>query len=132
MATLNRTRPSGVVRYNKVIYLLSEGEPYFDDIGNEIVPTIRRKVYAQRLEVGTHEYWNAAAQGNKLELQFELSARVYKGEMLLEYKGDEYTVVRTRNNDTDTAVRLICQRKAANHNQQSISPPGESEDAIFD
>lgn len=132
MASLPRTRPTKTVRKNKVIYLLSEGDPYFDDIGNEIVPTVRRKVYAQKLEVATNEYWNAAAQGNRLELQFEINAKVYMGETLLDYNGDQYTVVRTRGNDTETEIRLICQRKAANIKPPETEHPDTGGGAISD
>lgn len=124
MASLTRTRPSKTVRYNKVIYLIGTGEPYQNEWGSWITPEVKRKAFAQLLEIGGQEFWTAATAGNRLEYQFELSAAVYKGELKLEYKGQPYTIVRHREGSTETAVRLVCEKKVADIKPSPAPDPG--------
>lgn len=133
MASIPRTRQTVKIRYDKVIYLLSKGRPYFDDIGNEVVPDIRRRVKAQRLELSNKDYVTAASAGLRWEMQFETYAKQYKGEKELEYQGDTYTIVRARNVDNDKGVRLVCESRVGNL-AKTLSPSelSDERDVISD
>lgn len=114
MASIPRTRQAKNIRYDKIITLIGEGEPYQNEFGGWITPEVKRRVKAQRLELSNKDYTNAVASGLRWEIQFETYAKQYKGETLLEHNGDLFTIVRSRNVDNDKGIRLVCESRAGN------------------
>lgn len=71
--------------------------------GNMIRDPLReqaRTVFAFAYSVGMGEFYSSTQAGIDIDAKFDLWAHEYRGELLLEYNGQEYDVVRSyRNGD---------------------------------
>lgn len=82
------------IRLDKVIYLISDAIAE-DDLGNQIPDEgKKRKVFAEEIEVGMNEFYNAAVSDMKPEIRFRIHASSYKGESKLEYNKIPYEIIR--------------------------------------
>jgi hypothetical protein len=75
---------------------------------------VRRKVFCTERSVFSSEYYNAHNQGMQPEMVLKLKAeKEYKGELLLEYKGLQYTIIR-QYVTPDGGIELTIQRSDVN------------------
>ena len=78
--------------------------------GNMIRNPIREKargVYARVFSVGQSEFYSSAQAGIELEVKFDIWAHEYRGELLVEWNGREYPVIRSYRKGIDR-VELTC------------------------
>lgn len=71
-------------------------------------------ILANRLSIRSNEFWQAKQGGVELSCTFEVHAFEYNGEEKLLYKGDEYDILRTYENQ-DGFIELVCQRRGDDH-----------------
>ena len=99
------------MRYNKTIFLISHTITQ-DDWGNEIEERAERKVFANENSIGSSEYYNAASQGLRPEVKFEIRSIEYKGEKEIKYPatedGDIYNIIRSQKMGARTI--LTCEK----------------------
>ncbi len=82
--------------------------------GNLIRKPMREKaraVYARVFSVGQSEFYTSAQAGIELEVKFDIWAHEYKGELLVEWNGREYPVIRSYRKGRDR-VELTCAKRA--------------------
>ena len=70
-----------------------------------------RAVYARVFSVGQSEFYTSAQAGIELEVKFDIWAHEYKGELLVEWNGREYPVIRSYRKGRDR-VELTCAKRA--------------------
>lgn len=99
------------IRLDKVIYLISDTAAE-DDIGNQIPAETKRKVFAQEIEVGMNEFYNAAVSDMKPEIRFRIHASSYKGESKLEYNKIPYEIIRAPKRGV--WVNITCEKVIGN------------------
>lgn len=97
----------------KLSYVDKNGEPYYDDAGNNIAKTTRVEVLCAVQSIGQGEFYNAAVTGLKPEKKFIINPVEYNDEQDVEHDGKEYTVLRTYQTDTER-LELVVVRKAGN------------------
>lgn len=95
------------VRYDKVFYLQKKTSSQ-DEIGNPVYSVVESEVMGREVNVGSAEFYNAAAVGIKPEKQLETYAALYNGEETLRYIDHIYRVIRTRG--YGDKVLLTCER----------------------
>ena len=99
------------MRYNKTIYLISTTVTQ-DEYLNEVEERTERKVFANENSIGSSEYYNAASQGLRPELKFEIRSIEYSGEKEIKYPatpdGDIYNVIQARSMGSKTI--LTCEK----------------------
>lgn len=69
-----------------------------------------RTVFGRAFSVGEREFYDSVQAGFELSLKVEIWADEYKGELALEYNGEEYRVVRTYDNRRHHTVELTCEK----------------------
>lgn len=80
---------------NKVLTLIKQTRGV-DEYGDPVISQSARDVFAELYSVGQQEFYQAHAVGLKPELKFLLPDYLdYEGEMLAEYEGTRYHVLRT-------------------------------------
>lgn len=67
-----------------------------DAYGDPVITETSREVFCEVRSIGTKEFYQAQAVGLKPELKFILAEALdYRGELLLTYHGDRFSVLRT-------------------------------------
>ena len=95
------------MRYNKIIHLISTTITQ-DEWGNEIETRTERKVFANENSIGSSEYYNAASQGLRPELKFEIRSIEYSGEKEIKFDGDIYNIIQSQSMGAKTI--LTCEK----------------------
>lgn len=94
---------------SSVIYLISETFAP-NDIGVLEPTEHRRKVYAQHQSVTADEWFEGGRNGLNPDMRFLMFRPEYKGEQIIEYKGQRYAVYRTYEARNDV-LELYVERK---------------------
>ena len=81
-----------------------------DDIGNQVETPTERMVFAEQLDVGSSEFYNAAQTGLRAERKFEMYTREYQGESRVKHNGITYRIIRTGYGKSKEKTRLTCER----------------------
>lgn len=76
------------------------------------VPTLRSEygVYATPKSVTYNEFYQATANGFRADIVFEMYSFEYSGQETVEYKEEEYEVLRTYQKTKDR-IELTCRKK---------------------
>lgn len=90
---------------DEVIYLL-QAKNLTNDIGDPIKTLEKKKRFAEKLEIGQREFYQAAATGLKPEIKFVIWKWEYNDEMYFEYKGRNYKIIKTYERKIDEKVEL--------------------------
>ena len=103
------------MRYNKVIQLISTeipldeyGNPATDEFGNPIKNKTEKKVFANENSIGSSEYYNAASEGLRPEVKFEIRTVEYDSEKEIKYNGDIYNIIQSQSMGEKTI--LTCEK----------------------
>lgn len=80
-----------------------------DEIGNQIPEEVKTVVLCGLKSIGRTEFYNAAANGLKLELIFVIHGYEYNGEKLVKFGTKKYNVVRTYSTNFEE-IELICEK----------------------
>lgn len=101
--------------FEGVATLIRQGEPTFDEYGNEIRPEIETEIFVKPRGVYRSEFYNAAQLGLKPSITFEISNRAdYNGEKVLSFEGRKYSVIRTDWSADRDKISLICEERVEN------------------
>lgn len=84
-----------------------------DEIGNQIPIEYRKSILCKASSVGRNEFYNASINELKPERVFIVHRYEYEDESLVEFEGEQYSVIRTYANDLEE-IELICERKVVN------------------
>jgi SPP1 family predicted phage head-tail adaptor len=95
------------MRYNKIIHLISTTITQ-DDWGNEVEERTEREVFANENSIGSSEYYNAASQGLRPEVKFEIRSIEYAGEKEIKFDGDIYNIIQSQSLGAKTI--LTCEK----------------------
>lgn len=98
--------------YDHELILISE-ETTYDEIGNPVVIETRRPVLCNVNSIGGREFYEAAAQGLKPEIEFVVHRYEYNGEQKVEFEGEKYTVIRTYATGFEE-IELTCEKDVGN------------------
>lgn len=79
---------------DEIIYLL-EAKNTVNDIGDPIKELTKTKRFAEKMEIGQKEFYQAATTGLKPEVKFSIWSFEYNDEMYFEYKGRNYKIIKT-------------------------------------
>jgi SPP1 family predicted phage head-tail adaptor len=96
------------MRHKEVIYLISYGSSTLDSVGNQIVSTTERLVYANEFYVNGSEFYRAAQAGLKAEKQLEVYSFEYNGEEKLKHNNVVYKIIRAETRGDKT--RITCEK----------------------
>lgn len=77
------------------------------------IETRRTDLFVNKKDVRSSEFYQAAAQGIRLETMFEIRSMDYAGEELLEYEDTRYSIERTY--DRGEIIELVCQSRGDDH-----------------
>lgn len=66
-----------------------------NEIGDPVKEIQKLTRYAEKLEIGQKEFYQAAATGLKPEIKFKIWKFEYNGEMFFEYEGRTYKIIKT-------------------------------------
>lgn len=81
--------------YNSILYLLSEVKTV-NEYGDTVTEQVRKRRWCCVSSVKRSEFYQAQANGFKPEIAFELpDARLYSGELNIEYNGKLFHVLRS-------------------------------------
>lgn len=75
--------------------------------------TIRSNLFVNKKPVRSSEFHQAAAQGIRLDVVFEIRSTEFKGEEFLNYEEKRYSIERTY--DRGEMIELVCQSRGVNH-----------------
>lgn len=90
---------------NEVIYLL-QIENKENEIGDPLRIPKKIKRYAEKLEIGQKEFYQAAATSLKPEIKFAIWKYEYNNEMFFEYKERNYKIIKTYERKIDEKIEL--------------------------
>ena len=95
-----------------LIELLKNDGNTSDDWGN-VIPDIKRwHVFAEKRSVRQSEFYQAASQGLKPNVVFEIYADEFKNADSIISDNNEFSIIRTYQNTLDR-LELVCERKIA-------------------
>ena len=77
------------------------------------VEVFHRNLFVNKKDVRSAEFYQAAAQGIRLETMFEMRSIDYEGQELLEYGGNRFSIERTY--DRGEIIELVCQSRGDDH-----------------
>ena len=101
--------------YDSVATLKAYGTPTYDGYGNEFIPEIDTTVFVQPRGVYQSEFYNAAQLGLKPSVTFEIANKAdYAGQLVINWEGEDYNVIRTDWDAQRDAIRLICEKRINN------------------
>ena len=89
----------------ELIYLL-ETKNKENIIGDPIKELEKKDRYAEKIEIGQKEFYQAAATGLKPEVKFAIWKFEYNDEMFFEYEGRNYKIIKTYERKTDEKIEL--------------------------
>lgn len=87
------------------IYLL-EAKNTSNEIGDPIKELTKKKRFAEKLEIGQKEFYQAATTGLKPEVKFAIWKWEYNNEMYFEYDGRNYKIIKTYERKIDEKIEL--------------------------
>jgi len=97
--------------YNHELTLIGQIEKE-DDLGNQIYEEKPTTVLCKLQSIGRNEFYSASTAGLRPEKIFVIHGYEYNQELLIEFNGDRYSVIRTYANDFEE-MELVCERKVA-------------------
>jgi len=101
--------------YDSVATLKAYGTPTYDTYGNEVPNVTTTDVYVQPRGVYQAEFYNAAQAGLHPSITFVLTNKAdYNGEKVIEWEGQEYTVIRADWTAQRDSISLICEERVHN------------------
>ena len=101
--------------YDSVATLKAYGTPTYDTYGNEVQNVTTTDVYVQPRGVYQAEFYNAAQAGLHPSITFVLTNKAdYNGEKVIEWEGQEYTVIRADWTAQRDSISLICEERVHN------------------
>lgn len=101
--------------YDSVATLKAYGTPSYDEYGNEVQNITETEVFVMPRGVYNAEFYNAAQAGLHPSITFVLTNKAdYNGEKVIEWEGQEYTVIRTDWNAQRDSISLICEERVHN------------------
>lgn len=101
--------------YDSVATLKAYGTPTYDTYGNEVQNITTTDVYVQPRGVYQAEFYNAAQAGLHPSITFVLTNKAdYNGEKVIEWEGQEYTVIRADWTAQRDSISLICEERVHN------------------
>lgn len=92
---------------DELIYLLQSVNEE-NKIGDPIKKLVKKDRYAEKIEIGQREFYQAAATGLKPEVKFAIWKFEYNNEMFIEYEGINYKIIKTYERKTDEKIELTC------------------------
>ena len=94
--------------YSEDVYLITY-EDVENDFGEVIEGAeIKRLVMARQTEVSRNDFWQSRISGLKPTLSLEMKNIEYQGELVLEFNGELYNVLKTYLLNQD--VELTCEK----------------------
>lgn len=96
-----------------ILYLVSEVVTE-NDMGDFIKEITETMIFAKKKSVRQSEFYQAATNGLKPELAFEIHAFEYNDEKKVKYNNKYYTVIRTYQINDD--LELVCEGGVHNGN----------------
>lgn len=101
--------------YDSVATLKAYGTPSYDEYGNEVQSIMETEVFVMPRGVYNAEFYNAAQVSLHPSITFVLTNKAdYNGEKVIEWEGQEYTVIRTDWNAQRDGISLICEERVNN------------------
>lgn len=85
----------------------------YDDIGNSTTIETEVSILCGKKSIGRNEFYDAATNGLKPVIIFQVHAYEYNGETEVEFEGKRYTVMKTYEVDFET-LELTCEVKISN------------------
>jgi len=79
-----------------------------NNIGDSVKTPVPREVFANEKSIRQSEFYQAAVQGLRPSIMFEVSLHDYDKEQMLEYDGITYKIIRTYKKNTEV-IELVCQ-----------------------
>ncbi|WP_404466543.1 phage head closure protein [Planococcus rifietoensis] len=83
-----------------------------DEIGNQIPTPVKTKILCDVQSVGRTEFYRAAVTDLRPEMIFLVHSYEYNGERKVEFKGQQYSVLRTFSKGFEE-IELTCERVRA-------------------
>lgn len=106
---------------NDVVCFLISKQFDFDEIGNQIIKDIKTELpIIEFQDIYQSEYYNARQQGLKPSLRIVVSNLNYNDEEELEYKGQNYTIIRVDSVDYEN-IALVCEKRVGANEQENTS-----------
>ena len=100
--------------------LITEGIATYDSMGNPRYTRTETEVFVREDSVTRSEYYAAAQAGLKPEIVLILSDYMdYAGQTLIEYHGEEFTIIRAYRRRNTNELELILERKTENLDDES-------------
>lgn len=96
------------MKWRDEIVLVRHSEGVDEDGFLSTVIETKRAVYANKISIGTSEFYLSQTAGIEVTHKFEVRAEEYDGETIVEYHGAAYEVVRTYEKETITELTLRC------------------------
>ena len=96
-----------------LIKLVKDSKTTTDDWGNPIPNITEWGVFAVRMSVRQSEFYQAANQGLKPNIVFEIYSEEFQDAELVRYDSQDYSIIRTYQKTLDR-LELICEKKVAN------------------
>jgi SPP1 family predicted phage head-tail adaptor len=81
--------------FNTVITLLSRNTSDTNEYGDNITTVTETEVYADELEIGQNEFYQAKTAGLKPQYRFRVRREEYNNEERAKYNGKTYNIIRT-------------------------------------
>ena len=100
------------MRKSVIIKLRKNAGSTVDDWGNPIESLEEWEVFAERTSVRQSEFYQAAAQGMKPSVVFEIYAEEFREAESILSEGIEFSIIRTFQKTLDR-LEVICERKLA-------------------
>jgi SPP1 family predicted phage head-tail adaptor len=100
--------------WRDVINLVSETETV-NNMGDSLSVEVKRQIFANKKSIRQSEFYQAAANGLKPELMFEIRYLDYQEEQKIEYNNKSYNVIRSFTKN-DEIIELICEGAVNNGN----------------
>lgn len=98
--------------YDSTATLYKDGTKTYDTYGNETIARTSRTVYVQPRGVYNAEFYNAAQAGLHPSITLTLANREdYEGEIIVEFEGKFYDVIRTDWKAQRDSISLILQER---------------------
>ena len=98
--------------YDNIATLYKDGTRTYDTYGNETITQSTRTVYVQPRGVYNAEFYNAAQAGLHPSITLTIANREdYEGEVVVQFEGKMYDVIRTDWNAQRDPITLILQER---------------------
>lgn len=99
--------------YDNELTLIGAAEYIKDDDGNQIPTFLEVTILCAIKDISQTEFYEAAQSDLQPTIKFIVHAYEYEGQMIVRFKGSEYSVIRTYKPNFED-VELTCERKGSN------------------